>query len=246
MNRIIGIAGKKQSGKNTAANCLHGLSLKKRGLIRDFEIGPKGSLSVLTEDGWGVFDVTRRDDDFVSYADANMWPHIKLYSFADPLKGLCLDFFGLKPEQVYGTDKEKNTSTQIMWEDIPTWKNTSLNLNRGFMTARELLQYFGTNIMRRMHKDVWVNHTINKIKSEKTELAVIADVRFPNEVDSILEVGGEIIRLNRKPLTDNHESETALDEGNFEQSKFSHIIPSGSIEDLCTALETIFLKGSTC
>jgi hypothetical protein len=127
MNKILGISGKKQSGKNTSANCLHGLSLKSRGLIGDFKIVPgKGELAVLTDDGWGVFDVARRDSDFISYADANMWPHIKLYSFAEGLKDLCIEFFGLKVSQVYGTDKEKNTKTKIRWEDTPTWNTLVL------------------------------------------------------------------------------------------------------------------------
>jgi hypothetical protein len=246
MTRIIGISGKKQSGKNTAANFLHGLALKGNGLAPDFSIDAAGELVVLTDSGWGVFDITRKDTAFVEYADLNMWPHVKLYSFADGLKGLCVEFFGLKPEQAYGTDDEKNTKTKVKWEDTPTWQNSSLNLNRGFMTSRELLQYFGTNVMRKMHKDVWVEHTVNKIKREQTELAIIADVRFPNEVEAILSAGGEVIKLQRAPLKDNHESETALDEGNFDQSKFSYMIPSGSIKGLCSALESIFLKGSTC
>jgi len=246
MTRIIGISGKKQSGKNTAANFLHGLVLKDNGLAPDFSIDSAGDLAVLTDSGWGVFDITRKDASFVEYAHLNMWPHVKLYSFADGLKGLCVEFFGLKPEQVYGTDDEKNTKTKIRWEDTPTWQNSSLNLDRGFMTARELLQYFGTNIMRKMYKDVWVEHAVNKIKREQTELAIIADVRFPNEVETILNAGGEVIKLQRAPIKDNHESETALDEGNFDQSKFSYMIPSGSIKDLCAALESIFLKGSKC
>ena len=246
MTRIIGISGKKQSGKNTSANFLHGLVLRANGLAPDFKIDTEGELAVLTDAGWGVFDVTRKDSSFIEYAESNMWPYVKLYSFADGLKDLCVEFFDLEPIQVFGTDKDKNTKTKIRWENIPTWQNSSLNLDRGFMTARELLQYFGTNIMRKMHENVWVNHTVKKIKSEQTELAIIADVRFPNEVDAILQAGGEVIKLQRAPLKDNHESETALDEGNFDQSKFSHIIPSGSIDDLCVPLEKIFVKGNTC
>ena len=70
----------------------------------------------------------------------------------------------------------------------------------------------------------------------------MADVRFPNEVDAILEAGGEVIKLQRAPLKDDHSSETALDKENFDQDKFTHIVPSGSIEDLCKNLERI-LKG---
>ena len=36
--KIVGIAGKKQSGKNTTANILHGLVLKEEELIQDYNI----------------------------------------------------------------------------------------------------------------------------------------------------------------------------------------------------------------
>jgi hypothetical protein len=243
MSRIIGIAGKKQSGKNTSANYIHGSILKRKGFTEDFRISNStGELAVLSDSGWGVFDITRKDEQFVEYAESNMWPFVKLYSFADGLKSICVEFFGLTSDQVYGTDKDKNSKTCVLWENIPTWKNSSRNKNRGSMTARELLQYFGTDVMRKMHQNVWVNHTINKIKLEKSELSIVADVRFPNEVDAILEAGGEVIKLQRAPLKDEHSSETALDEENFDQSKFTHIVPSGSISELCENLENI-LRG---
>ena len=126
MNKILGISGKKQSGKNTSANYLHGTILKGEGLTEGFKIDPDtGDLLVLTELGWGAFDVTRKDDEFVEYAEANMWPHVKLYSFADTLKTLCIDLFDLRPEQVYGTDKQKNTPTDLRI------KNNTGNLKRG-------------------------------------------------------------------------------------------------------------------
>jgi hypothetical protein len=239
MTRIIGIAGKKQSGKNTAANYLHGSVLKSNGFTEEFKLSPSsGELVILTDTGWGVFDITRKDNQFIDYAHSNMWPFIKLYSFADGLKNICVEFFGLTVEQVYGTDKDKNSKTDILWKNMPTRSNKK----KGRMTARELLQYFGTDIMRKMYHDVWVTHALNKIKSEKSEVSIVADVRFPNEVDAILEAGGEVIKLQRAPLKDDHSSETSLDEANFDQNKFTHIVPSGSIKDLCENLENI-LKG---
>ena len=93
--RIIGISGRKQSGKNTTANILHGIVLKKYGMIKDYNIGGDGELMVLTtnadgDEGWGAFDTTRNDPAFIEYAEHNMWPHVKLYSFADTLKHICV------------------------------------------------------------------------------------------------------------------------------------------------------------
>ena len=41
---------------------------------------------------WGEFDVSRMDEDFVTWADHNMWPYVKLYSFADNLKAICIGY----------------------------------------------------------------------------------------------------------------------------------------------------------
>ena len=89
--KIIGISGRKQAGKNTTANILHGLVLQSSNLVKDFNIDGSGQLTVLTSNSegtedWGIFDVQRKDSDFTEYAEHNMWPYVKLYSFADNLK----------------------------------------------------------------------------------------------------------------------------------------------------------------
>ena len=80
---ILGISGRKQSGKNTTANILHGIILHQMKNIEDWSIGSDGQLLVLTDRGWGEFDITRKDESFAEYAEYNMWPYVKLYSFAD-------------------------------------------------------------------------------------------------------------------------------------------------------------------
>ena len=216
--KILGISGKKQSGKNTKANYIHGNILRNLGLAKDFYIDESGSLIILTlnkdgDKGWGEFDVTRKDAEFVEYAQYNLWPHVKMYSFADGLKGLCVEFFGLKPEQVYGTDAQKNTTTEIKSPETGE-----------LMTAREFMQYFGTDVMRQLHEPVHVNHAISKILSEQSELSIIPDVRFPNEVEAIQNAGGKVIRLTRSTRNDEHASECALDEGEFDWANFDAII----------------------
>ena len=87
----------------------------------------------------------------------------------------------------------------------------------GPMSAREFLQYFGTDVMRYMWEPVWVNKCIKDIKREGTLLAIIPDVRFPNEVQVIEEAGGMVLRLTRHVFDDDHNSETALDDYSFNQ-----------------------------
>jgi hypothetical protein len=231
--KIIGIAGKKQSGKNTTANILHGTVLKKQGLIKDFNINGDGKLIIYTEDshgraGWGEFDVTRKDGDFIEYSEHNMWPYIKLYSFADNLKQICVELFNIPQECVWGTDEQKNqTQEHLLWENMPRFQNMTLmkkmpldarkgwDWREGPMTAREFMQFFGTDIMRKVYGPIWINSTIKKIQREQSELAIIADVRFPNEADVIKDVNGVVVRLTRHKLEDNHSSEIALDDYAF-------------------------------
>jgi hypothetical protein len=247
MVKIIGISGKKQSGKNTAANYIHGIILKSKNIIEDFEVNKQGQLIIKTavdgDEEYGVLDITRKDNNFVEYAHHNLWPYVKLYSFADGLKNLCIQFFGLSFAQTYGTDVEKNTLSKIKWEDTPTWQNSSLNTNRGLMTSRELLQYFGTDIMRQMYTNIWVDHAINTIEREQSELAILADVRFPNEVEAVKKAGGKVIRLTRECKNDEHSSECALDEDRYDWKNFDFIVDNtDGLKDFFSQIENISNK----
>lgn len=239
---IIGISGKKQAGKTTVANIIHGEILIKNNMILDYNVNEKGKLLIKTsnskgEEGWGEFDIERKDEPFVEYAHYNMWPYVKLYNFADPVKDLCINLFGFTYEQAYGTDEQKNqVLSNIRWEDMPRFQNMKLmkkmpidskkswNWREGEMTAREFMQFFGTDIMRKIHPNVWANACINKINKEGSELAVVADVRFPNEVEAINKAGGKVLRLDRDVHEDNHDSETALDMGNYDHANFWSVV----------------------
>ena len=249
MVKILGISGKKQSGKNTAANLITGKVLLSRGMVDDFYINKGGELVVSTKDnnnrsGYGVFDSTRVDQDFVSYAERELWPYVKLYSFADGLKRLCIEFFGLKSEQVFGTDDQKNEKIpHLLWENMPEAELLPFYAE-GEMTAREFMQFFGTNVMRRMYEPVHINHALNRIKRENSKLAIVPDVRFANEVEAIKNAGGKVIRLERSVFKDEHSSETALDKDKFDWSNFDFIIDNSnnSTEDFCSQVDSMVDK----
>lgn len=211
MTKIIGISGRKQSGKNTVANIICGDTLMSLNMIKDYRINKHGELCIQTtnknnEIGWGVFDLLRKDLDFVEYADSHIWPHIKIHHFADYLKMICVDLFDLDPHQVYGTDEDKNTDTAYG------------------MTAREFLQYFGTNVMRKIKDTVWLDRTMKTIMEEQSSIAIIPDVRFPNEVHAIKDAGGIVIRLTRDMTHSSHECESSLNQDVFDWDTFDYII----------------------
>jgi len=260
--KILAFSGKKQAGKNTCANFVVGTEMMVLNLIEYFTLNELGKLVVPAqmEDGSiedGIFDLDRKDEQFIFYLAEKVWPYVKLYSFADPLKEFCINVLGLEYEQCYGTDEQKNSETHLRWENMPgvvtptqaqkiaegfaiddegtTYNNwvspfdtidfseTVINcplLNKeniiihqpSSMTAREVLQYFGTNICRRMYDNVWADACIRKVQSIQSEFSVITDCRFPDEAEAVQNAGGKVVRLTRQVSEDQHESEKALDD----------------------------------
>ena len=251
--KIVGIAGKKQSGKNTVANILHGIVLKEQGMISEYTISSDGKLLIKTDEilEWAEFDITRKDDEFVSYAEKAMYPYVKLYSFADALKTICIDLFNIPFENVYGTNEQKNKKiSHLKWNNMPSRKNKDTRRTKiGSMTAREFMQYFGTDIMRKIWEPIWCKNAVNRIVAEQSGLAIVADVRFPNEVDIIKDAGGIVIKLNRNLFKDEHPSETQLDKKNYNQKKFDHVIENQglgkTIAKLRDIIETLY-KDNLC
>jgi len=230
---IIGLAGRKQSGKTTAGKIIHGVVLKKYGLIENFVIGEHGKLLVKTSNssgttGWGEFDIERKDPVFSDYAEREMWPHVKMYNFSDELKRMCYELFDIPIECLYGTDEQKNKKQpHLQWGNMPTHNVLSF-VSRGTMTAREFMQYLGTEIMRNMYAPVWTNATMKRIAREQSEISVICDVRFPNEVKAIKDSGGYVIKLERNMHPeDNHASESSLD--GVDKSDFSLVVENQDI-----------------
>jgi hypothetical protein len=241
MVKIIGISGRKQAGKNTVANYIHGGVLLHNKMIEDFFVNEEGQLAVKTADtnsnyGYGIFDVTRKDDQFIQYAERELWPYIKIYHFADPLKEMCINLFNLNPKHVYGNNDDKNSLTNLSWKDIP-----ASNKTEGSPTVREFLEHFGTKIIRNIYHNAWSEYTIKKIVKEQSSIAVIPDVRFPNEIDAIKSHGGIVIRLTRNIYDSPSESESALDQSKYDWSNFDHIIDNSqsSLDDLSNSLVKI-------
>lgn len=239
---ILGISGRKQSGKTTTGNFIISLKLADMSISEKINIDAFGNIVVSDLFGdkqyGGVLDLNSTNnhtDYIINKARSYLDPHIKVYSFADPLKqDICINMLGLTYEQCYGSDDAKNSITDIKWENIPgiVHKNTS---NSGFMTARAVMEVIGTDIFRSIKNNIWVETTLRKIQQDKPELAVIVDCRFPNEVDAIIEHGGKVIRLTRNPFNSNATAEAALDQDKYDWSNFSYICNNKemSIYDQC-------------
>ncbi len=184
-----------------------------------------------TEQGDTYLDVSRRDSEFVEWAMYNMWPFVKKYSFADSLKSICMSLFGFTYEQCYGSNAYKDQIIpHLLWENMPgvickpNWaacgnakysdidpKSIGLMEHEpGPMTAREFMQFFGTDVMRKIWEPIWIKRTLEDIEEERPLLAVIDDCRFKNEILAIQEVGGKVIGQTRDPHGDSHSSEKEI------------------------------------
>jgi len=181
--KVLGLAGTKGSGKDTAA-------------------------SFLLEDGWARI------------------------SFADPLKDMVAAMFDLKPARFHHPEfKDLKFNEPLVLEEAHA-ENLINSLNvesyteamvtqiyelvsgREIETARELLQFVGTDIIRNcVSNNYWVDRAEDLLSSwlERGVPVVFTDVRFANEAELVKDYGGVIVAILRgKSLSDpidKHESE---------------------------------------
>jgi hypothetical protein len=112
-------------------------------------------------------------------------------SFANTLKDAVAAVFGWDRVLLEGRTKEARE-----WrEQVDPWWAERLNMPN--LTPRWVLQYWGTEVCRRgFHDDIWIASVENKLRRSKDNI-VISDCRFPNEIASIKQAGGSIIRVDR-------------------------------------------------
>lgn len=88
--------------------------------------------------------------------------------------------------------------------------------------GRQMLQYVGTDVIRKQNPTLWVDFVSMLLKyfHENWEYVIIPDCRFPNEVTTMVENGFDTVHLRvvrknfKSPLTEEqqqHPSEIALD-----------------------------------
>lgn len=202
MTQIVGFSGKKQSGKNTCCNFVLMLKLIENGICEKARIGDDGLIYVSDVLGESNGEEYMKFEKPSINTDAVLESlgEVKLYALADNLKQMAVEIFGIAPEMVYGTDKQKNQKTKFLWTDMPgldfNFKATHANKKK-YMTARQFLQYMGSEVFRNMYKNIWLDSLIRRIEKDNPKLALVSDVRFDNEIKGIQEHGGIVIGLSR-------------------------------------------------
>ncbi len=218
---IITVSGKKEAGKNTLCNMIAAHIANKLDLVpgKQFGVSTGGELGYPTDDGTEFVDIGPGHTEESPLGGPR---GVRILSFADLLKETCIRVLGLKHEQCYGRNHEKETLTHLRWDRLPLavrWRYRAKWCSwprSGFMTGREVMQVFGSDIMRAWWPDVWATATLQLAKSCVEPVVLICDGRFPNEIDATNAAGGLTVRLLRSPHNDTHISETALDNYNGE------------------------------
>ena len=237
MTKILGFAGKKQSGKNTCCNFLQMLKFHEYGVCKNASLNEQGQILVSDLFGEKVSgsDWIPITEEYVDISQLlESFRPCKIYAFADVLKEFAVDVLGLEYNQVYGTNEEKNSPTHLLWENMPTGNN------KGPMTGREILQYFGSDICRKMYENIWFDACIRRIRKDNPELALISDVRFSNEIAGVQKEGGIVFGLPRDIVNgkDTHSSEQV------DLSLCDYLLPEGNIDTTTKALYKIITENN--
>lgn len=226
---IIGISGRIGSGKDTVGEIIQKLCLTNKG--PEFEIK--------------------------KYAG-------KLKQTASLLTGIPIEKFEDQEFKKIILGEEWGTVRHNPLNNIEPFEKFQFN---ELMSVREFLQKLGTDAVRDgLHKDAWVNalfadykptndcqqhadglfytdeHGENEVIPEYPNW-IITDMRFPNEMDTVVKRGGLTIKVIRpveksKTTPRLHPSETALDGHTMHYD----IINDGSMEDLIKKVREILIE----
>jgi len=167
--------------------------------------------------------------------------YTQIYGFSYPIKVMCLQYFNssFTPNELNGQSAKES-------------------LHESGLTYRQILVRLGIE-MRNIWNDVWVRKWAESICApwgEESTVTIVPDVRFPNEVKAIQDMGGIVIRLTRDPVGSMDETETALDiDGNYytgfknaNRKRFDHIVDNsdlsiGETNKICLKIAREYING---
>lgn len=108
----------------------------------------------------------------------------------------------------------------------------------GYLSIRQLMQYYGTNVIRRFLGDkTWINATLNQSEDKNI---IISDLRFKVEYSEVKLRNGIVIYIERPEcVPGSHSSEREVLDMK-EQNLFDFIIRNdGSLKDLFDSIKNI-------
>jgi hypothetical protein len=104
------------------------------------------------------------------------------------------------------------------WNLINAWKDAGIMpdwVQYEDPKPRSLLQWWGTEYRRAKDPQYWVKKLARTLEQHDPEVALITDVRFPNEIAFVKSLGGFVVKCTRTTAPDfevnEHPSEAELD-----------------------------------
>lgn len=146
-------------------------------------------------------------------------------AFADPLKAVALGLFPTLRERVetWGWDRIKTTDP----------------------TVRPMLQRLGAAVRDHLGIDTWLDAAMSSM--EPGRRYVISDVRFENEAQRILDLGGSVYRIDRPGVlpANDHISELALADWDGWTGVITNDGTSSDLEERVLGLVGVSVGGAT-
>jgi len=170
MSKLIGLTGKKGSGKDELAKPL--IQSGYRNFKMAFAL--KHICSQVTKLPYEVFE----DPKFKDSNFGNKPIELTFFQIVDLAEKLC---------------KEGEFKIKDDFEFLSICKQP-------FKTPRQLLQIVGTDLARNLiDEDYWTKIAESNIKTMlKQAPVIVTDIRFPNEAALIKRLGGEIVKIERE------------------------------------------------
>lgn len=157
-------------------------------------------------------------------------------AFANELKRMCVKYFYLTNEQLWGLHKER--MTRYGKNELG---RTGLSSNPAdYWTPREIMQAVG-GFFRTIDYDFWVKKLDEKFWKTEPKNVIITDIRHINECEYVKEHGTliKIVRGEQQKIHGmEHESETALD-GKPDEYFDIVVHNNGTLDDLRQAADNV-------
>lgn len=214
---IIGIAGHKNSGKDTVASMINyifvtgitrsnyadyvirrkSIDISHKDRIIHFADSMKDAMSIIFSIPRSAFDDrVKKDNEYWDYFNR------KFITFGEVIRN--------KNHYIVDNLIDNNLNNVIQYS---TAKKQNL-----YIKLRALMQYFGTDICRNyIDNNIWINSTMSKainIAINRT-LCIIPDVRFANEANAIRNnsklLYGGLIKINRDNIDKDYHSSECID-----------------------------------
>ena len=240
MKHLIQFFGSLQSGKTSSAGAIYAFEMVKNGIVPVIKFN-NGKMYIVYDkksNEGSLFDIDTEDQKLIKFMQNNVYQFVKHINLATNLKESLKTLFGISHESLYGTNEEKNRTTHIPWANMlklmpPEVKEKYYNRINDYMTGRELMQVWGTDICRTLDNDCHIKSGINQIIKANPNIGIIPDGRFANEFEIVNALKNNSnfkvwqIKLKRNPIKSNVKAEQAAPE--IDESRYDLVIENSEM-----------------